>query len=110
MKIIAKVFIGCIAFIMILGQLVDLGQSPEDKFNDNVKASVRIDMENAASRSLNYPSTYRSDGFFLINGEASLYYYGANAFGVESYFSLHADVESFIETETYKITNLRSNK
>ena len=110
MKIIAKVFIGCIAFIMILGQLVQLGKTPEQKFNESVKISVRMDMEDAAARTLRNPVTLKSTNFFLIDGKASLYYSGSNAFGVRSSFSLYADVESFIETEQYIITNLRTKE
>ena len=110
MKIIAKVFIGCIAFIMILGQLVALGESPEDKNRENIKISVRMDLEDAAKRTLNYASTYEYSSFFLIKGEATLFYSGKNAFGVKSTFVIYANVTSDIEKGLYKVTNVRTKK
>ena len=110
MKIIAKVFIGCIAFIMILGQLVELGGSQEQKNLETIKLVVRQDMESVAISKLNYRSTFKSSSFFLTGNNASLYYSGANAFGVRSSFSLYADVNYNIDTTEYSITNIRTKK
>ena len=111
MKTILKVFIGCIVFMVILGQLVDLGAlEPGDKNLKNIELAVRMDMEDTATKTLNYPSTFDSGSFFLIGNEASLFYSGQNAFGVESSLVLYADVEYDIETTEYKITNIRKNK
>jgi len=109
MKTILKVFIGCIAFVVILGQLVDLGQSPEDKNLESIKLAVRMDMEDTAIKTLNNPNTFNSNNFSLINNKAALYYSGQNAFGVASLLALYADVEYDIETTEYKITNIRKN-
>jgi len=114
MKIIAKVFIGCIAFIMILGQLVDLGESKEDKMLKRVESSVQWDLEKIAEKTLNYRSTYKHKMFVMypstevgVKATAYLTYTGANAFGVRTEMTVRCDVWYDLETGMYKIANIK---
>ena len=108
MKTLKKVFIGAVAFFVLLCYFGS--QSNEDEFEQDVKISVRMDLEDIAKSKLNYRNTFRSSNFFLTNGVAALYFSGSNAFGVKSTFVLYADVKSNIKTKLYTISNIRTIK
>ena len=114
MKIIAKVFIGSIVFIMILGQLVDLGESKEDKVLKRVESSVQWDLGKIAEKTLNYPTTYKHKRFVMypstevgVKATAYLTYTGANAFGVRTEMTIRCDVWYNADTGLYKIANIK---
>ena len=106
MKTLFKVFIGAVLFFIFLS-FTGLGKADNLEV---IKIAVRMDLEDLAESRLNYKSTFRTKSFFLIGNEATLYYSGKNAFGIESSFALYADVKYNLETTAYSINNIRTKE
>lgn len=103
MKRLIKLALGVFLFFMFIGGILELTKSDEEVNLDTIKLAVRMDLEDIAKRTLRNPSTFKSSSFFMADSLATLYYSGANAFGVESTESIKAKVKYDIETTKYSV-------